>query len=203
MKYKIVLLIFLLFFILSLNYDNSDDGIIYIDNFLDKKDFETVSKLNKNKNLFAFEGFRYRRGLKDKKIYDIFYGEKYMNKIQKKLNNKIYKSDFPIEHRIYYTKSPGMQWHSDTLLYEKPQYEVIYTISNNSKSVTQWKDKNGKIHDIFTKPNSLLIIRAQGYEHRVTKPLVGEKEILKLIYTQTHKKNKNYYHEIKSIDKIN
>ena len=45
-----------------------------------------------------------------------------MNKIQKKLNNKIYKSDFPIEHRIYYTKSPGMQWHSDTLLYEKPQY---------------------------------------------------------------------------------
>ena len=51
MKYKIVLLIFLLFLILSLNYDNSDDGIIYIDNFLDKKDFVTVSKLNKNKNL--------------------------------------------------------------------------------------------------------------------------------------------------------
>ena len=37
-------------------------------------------------------------------------------------------SKFPIEQRIYPNGSKGMNWHIDTLMYDKPQYEAVYTI---------------------------------------------------------------------------
>ena len=125
-----------------------------------------------------------------------------MSKIQKRLNNTIYRSTFPIEHRLYPIDSPGMKWHTDLLMYEKPQYEAIYTIRNESKSVTQWKDGDGKINEIWTEPNSILLVKARGYEHHVTPPKIGEREILKLIYTQTDKTNDNYENEMKRFNKF-
>ena len=87
--------------------------------------------------------------------------------------------------------------HIDTLLYQKPQYEAVYTIRNKSNSLTKWKDNKGKLHSKWTEPNSLMIVKAQGYEHFVTPPEIGEREILKLIYTQTNQTNQNYEKEMK------
>ena len=86
--------------------------------------------------------------------------------------------------------------HIDTLLYEEPQYEAVYTIRNTSNSYTEWIDGDNIKHSEWTEPNSLLIVKAKGYKHHVTPVLNGEREILKLIYTQTDKVNDNYRREI-------
>ena len=69
-----------------------------------------------------------KKEILDKKINDIFYSEKYINKIKNYVNSDIKKSNFPIEFRVYPTGSEGMKCHKDTLLYEEPQYEMVYTI---------------------------------------------------------------------------
>ena len=122
---------------------------------------------------------------------------KYLDKVKRVIPNEIFPSEFPIEHRYYPSESSGMHWHKDLLMYKKPQYEGIYTIRNNTKSRTEWKDSKGVLHSIWTEPNSLLIVKANGYEHHVTQPEEGEREILKLIYTQTHETNNNYKKEMK------
>ena len=87
-----------------------------------------------------------------------------------------------------------MRWHSDILLYDKPQYECVYTISNNSDSTTDYIDHWGIKHKVWTKPNSLMIVRANGYKHGVNPVNKGRREIIKLIYTPTDKINyKNIY----------
>ena len=95
--------------------------------------------LNKDKSNFLFEKYRYTRPLSknildDNNVYNIFYGKKYLNKVQNYINPKIYKSNFPIEHRLHHKESRGMEWHIDTLLYSKPQYEV-YTPSKMNQKV--------------------------------------------------------------------
>lgn len=193
----IILIVLVLFFILICFDKGNDDNIIYISDFLDKKDYQKLLSLNKDKDTFIYEKFRYIKPLEEEDIYHIFYNDKYLKKVQRKLNNKIYQSDFPIEHRIYPKESKGMAPHIDTLLYQKPQYEAVYTIRNKSNSLTKWKDNKGKLHSKWTEPNSLMIVKAQGYEHFVTPPEIGEREILKLIYTQTNQTNQNYEKEMK------
>ena len=41
-----------------------------------------------------------------------------------------------------------MKWHKDTLLYEKPQYEAIYTIDNLSESETEWMDDKDNLNSM-------------------------------------------------------
>ena len=79
---------------------------------------------------------------------------------------------------------------------DKPQYEAVYTIRNNTDSLTEWIDDNNKIHSVWTKPNSIMIVKAQGYKHHVTPVNDGEREILKLIYTQSDNINNNYRREM-------
>ena len=193
----VILLLYLVFF-----KPKKNDNIIYIENFLDENDYINILSLDKNKDNFMYEKFRYIKPLKNGFTYDIFYNKKYMDKVQRYINTKIYPSDFPIEHRFYHKESAGMDWHKDTLLYTKPQYEAIFTITNNSESKTQWEDDFGNRHELWTKPNSLLIVKAQGYKHHVTPPISGEREILKLIYTQTNDVNSNYHKEIERFNKF-
>ncbi len=82
-----------------------------------------------------------------------------------------------------------MKCHKDTLLYEKPQYEMVYTIENESDSYTNWYSYLGWNNIIYTKPNSLIIVKAQENIHCVSPINKGYRTILKLIYTQTEKYN--------------
>jgi len=175
-----------------------NDKLIYIEDFLSKDDYHKILSLDTDKSKFKNEKYRLIKPLSPDNIsYQIFYSDQIINALKQKLdNNKIMKSDFPIEHRIYPEDSKGMDWHVDTLMYDVPQYEVIYTIRNMSKSLTGWKDDDDKYHKIWTKPNSLLVVKAEGYGHHVTPPISGEREILKLIYTQSKNINNNYRDEI-------
>ena len=209
----LISLIMILLFIYSytkLNYNNNiiyKDKIIYIDDFLNNTEYEKllINLENDNRNLID-ENFRLILPLdhnNNKIIYDTFYSEKYINLLQLKTNNyNIFKSDFPIEYRIYPKNSKGMNLHSDTLLYDLPQYEAIYTIHNNSDSHTKWFDENNKENSIWTKPNSMLIVKADALKHMVTPITIGTRSILKLIYTQSDNINNNYKMELNRFNNL-
>ena len=88
-------------------------------------------------------------------------------------------NNFPIEYRKYVPGSV-MQKHKDTLIYKIPQYECVLTLSNTTDSVTKMKET-----PIKASPNSLIIVRALGIEHEVTKVTKGERKFLKFIFTET------------------
>ena len=209
----LISLIMILLFIYSytkLNYNNNiiyKDKIIYIDDFLNNTEYEKllINLENDNRNLID-ENFRLILPLdhnNNKIIYDTFYSEKYINLLQLKTNNyNIFKSDFPIEYRIYPKNSKGMNLHSDTLLYDLPQNEAIYTIHNTSDSQTKWFDENNKENSIWTKPNSMLIVKADALKHMVTPITTGTRSILKLIYTQSDNINNNYKMELNRFNNL-
>jgi len=181
------------------NNNNNKDDVYYIENFLNDTEFKTVRRICSaiSDTDIKDEWFRKIRPLKDENIDSIFYSNDCINRISNIVgNNAIYKSNFPIEYRIYPHKSPGMKCHKDTLLYDKPQYEVVYTIDNDSDSYTTWYDYHGNKHNIYTKPNSLLIVKADGNLHCVSELNKGTRSILKLIYTQSDNINNKYKSEV-------
>eukprot|EP00878_Enallax_costatus_P035194 GHUV01039194.1.p2 GENE.GHUV01039194.1~~GHUV01039194.1.p2 ORF type:complete len:113 (+),score=8.78 GHUV01039194.1:854-1192(+) len=96
-------------------------------------------------------------------------------------------SDFPIELRQY-PRGSDMPWHLDEQMYASPQWEIIYTIDNSSDSYTKWRDDSGQEHSIWTEPNSLLAVEAEGWEHRVLPVKKGVRTILKMAFTTTNMK---------------
>ena len=193
---SIIIIILLLLLILYLIYFKSDE-VYYIENFLTNEEYNYIKNYTKSIKNLKSEKFRLIKPILDNKINNIFYSEKYINKINNIINSNIKKSDFPIEFRVYPTGSQGMKCHKDTLLYEKPQYEMVYTIENESDSYTNWYSYLGWNNKIYTKPNSLIIVKAQENIHCVSPINKGYRTILKLIYTQTDKYNKNYLKEMK------
>ena len=213
--YIFVLFIILLFiFILGIiinyftkkNKKNKKNEIYYIENFFSKNEFKTIlntinSHTNKEKPIN--ESFRLTYPISSKIIENIFYSDKTLNKIKNITNNnQIYKSIFPIECRIYPLNSKGMKCHKDLLLYQLPQYEAVFTIKNTSDSYTTWYDiNNNRQHKIYTKPNSLLLVKANSNIHCVSPITKGSRSIIKLIYTQTKNIHKNYKKEINRFNK--
>ena len=77
----------------------------------------------------------------------------------------LYASDFPMELRNY-PRGASMPWHRDEQMYASPQWELIYTITNDSDSKTEWVDDEGVLHSEWTEPNSLvavLVRRTEGF----------------------------------------
>ncbi|WIA22533.1 hypothetical protein OEZ86_009525 [Tetradesmus obliquus] len=99
----------------------------------------------------------------------------------------LFLSEFPIELRQY-PKGAAMPWHKDEQMFASPQWEIIYTIDNSSDSTTEWRDESGKEHSLWTEPNSLLAVEAEGWEHRVLPVRKGVRTILKLAFTSSRSK---------------
>ena len=188
----VILLILIILYICLYN-----DDVYYIEDFLSDEEYNYINNYFKNINNLKSEKFRLIKPIFDENIDNIFYSEKYINKIKNVINKNIKRSDFPIEFRIYPEGSSGMKCHKDTLLYDKPQYEMVYTIENESDSYTNWYSYFGWNNKIYTKPNSLIIVKAQGNIHCVSPVNKGFRKILKLIYTQTNNYNRNYINEMK------
>jgi hypothetical protein len=159
---------------------------VYQENFMDPDDFtELLNHLKKYDNLLDNSAehnsivHRYNIKLVSPLIPKLI--SKYENKIRHVTKNySIYLAiNYPIEYRKYI---PGsfMNKHRDTLVYKIPQYECVLTLSNTTDSVT---DIEGV--QIKAKPNSLIILKANGVEHQVTKVTKGERKFLKFIFTQT------------------
>jgi len=93
-------------------------------------------------------------------------------------------SDFPVELRRY-PRHSRMDWHTDEMLYSEPQVECVFTVLNTSDSETQWVEDNGLVVSQSTRPNSLLLVRAEGPRHRVTPVTKGDRVIAKFVYTDS------------------
>ena len=52
------------------------------------------------------------------------------------------------------------------------------------------------LYHIFTKPNSLLLIKSNSVLHKVSKLTSGERSIFKIIYTQSDIVNNNYHNQL-------
>ena len=200
---KCIILLFIIFILIGYyysvtNFKQSKNDIYYIEDFFSPNEFELISnhlKTIPRKDL-KNEKFRLVSPLNNTKISNILYSQKTINKINKIVGKKLFKSDFPIEYRIYPKKSPGMNCHTDTLLYNLPQYEAVLTINNTSDSYTTWYSYNNEEHKIYTKPNSLLLVKANGNRHCVSPINKGERSIMKYIYSQSDTYNDNYLKEL-------
>jgi hypothetical protein len=83
----------------------------------------------------------------------------------------------PIEYRKYPIGS-GMKWHRDVDLFNR-QIECVYTVDNTSDSFTFHKDPSGRQWPTWTKPNSVVIVQADGVLHGVSPVTRGERSIIK------------------------
>jgi len=118
-------------------------------------------------------------------IIPIICSNKLINQVRKITGNKHLKPnlDIPIEYRKYVIGS-YMDWHKDQqMLPDQLQYECVITLTNNSDSFTLLKCENG-VKEISTTPNSLLIVRAKGITHKVTRLGKGERTILKMVFSE-------------------
>jgi len=94
-----------------------------------------------------------------------------------------------MELRVY---RPGsyMDWHVDEVMYREPQFEAIFTVENSTDSETQWKEPgNQSLVSRWAEPNSLIVLRAGGPLHQVTRATKGRRVILKFLLTPTLEKN--------------
>ena len=77
-----------------------------------------------------------------------------------------------------------MEWHIDDVLYNPSQIEIVLTLENNSDCFTMWKPYNKEIQSVQTTPNSGLILKSGGVEHKVSPLKVGKRVILKMAFVK-------------------
>lgn len=95
------------------------------------------------------------------------------------------RDDVPIEYREY---GPGssVTWHVDSILTDPPQIELVYTVENDSDSRTRWTRSHmhmGRdlIHEVWTAPNSALLVVAGEGLHAVKELTKGRRTIAKVL----------------------
>lgn len=161
-----------------------NNEIYYFQNVLSSDEFRQVVdkcrslRLTKEENPYVQNRFF----SPIKSIDDILFSTNIKQKLEQAFHRSIKPShDIPVEFRLYLLGS-HMDWHRDDILYFPPQYECILTLENTSDSYTEYIDRSGRIQSIYTEPNSLLIVRANGVKHRVTEITQGHRSIVKFVY---------------------
>lgn len=122
---------------------------------------------------------------KNDPIYKLVYNKIFINKVRSITGNYQLMPcrEVPMEYRKY-TKGSHMRWHRDTqMLPDQLQYECVVTLSNTSDSKTLF-NKKSHIEEISSEPNSVILVRAQGIPHKVTKTNKGERTILKIVFKE-------------------
>jgi len=174
-------------------------GFVYIRNFFSPRDFEML--LDECEALKAEVGAerracaRQRLGMmvpQDHLVHSAFMNERVAERLSGLVGQMLQPADVPVEYRVYPIGS-CMEWHKDVALYTQPQYELVFTLSNTSDSQTQWQDAHGQRRGGWTEPNSIIVVRAESVVHRVTPITVGERGIVKFVYTTTLEKTADYY----------
>ena len=91
--------------------------------------------------------------------------------------------DYPVEARLYRPGS-SMDWHQDVVLYERPQVELIYTVTNDSDARTEWVGSDGVRRGLAPPANSALAFTAGAAWHRVVGSSEGTRTIVKALYVE-------------------
>ena len=81
-----------------------------------------------------------------------------------------------------YSKGSFMKEHRDVVLTNPPQYEIILILKNDSDSYFYYKNDNNVKTKLNTNKGDLIIVRAGGISHGVSKCSFGERIILKFAY---------------------
>ena len=79
-----------------------------------------------------------------------------------------------------------MGLHSDLVMYDVPQTEMVYTIRNDSDSEFQWIDSKHRLHSFRPQANDLVLVRANGPFHGVTPVHHGSRDIVKFVGHAPH-----------------
>ena len=110
------------------------------------------------------------------------YADEGVNRLYEHLHGyKMTGHHFPVEYRIYPKNSSGMGAHVDLQMFDKPQTEMVYTTHNDSTSTFYWHDSNEKKHTIRPVANDLVLVRASGPLHGVTRVEGGTRGIVKFV----------------------
>ena len=171
---------------------NMNKNMIYEKNVLHDTTFkkilsmcDTISENEMSLDPKASGRLMYEFSNKDP-IHKLIYNKSFIEKIRNITgNNKLVPCwEIPIEYRKY-SKGSYMNWHRDTIMLpDQLQYECVITLTNTSDSKTLFK-KNSRIVSISSEPNSLIIVRAMGIPHMVTKTNKGQRTILKFVFKET------------------
>lgn len=153
------------------------DKILLLCNEIKTENMELDDKASK-RLMFSFK----KNDPKTKLIEELIFNKEFIEKIRKLIGNDklVPYLKIPIEYRKY-QKGAYMKWHRDTkMLKDQLQYECVITLTNTSDSLTLL-DKIFYWDKISTEPNSILIVRARGIRHMVTKTMNGNRTILKFV----------------------
>jgi hypothetical protein len=153
------------------------DKILLLCNEIKTENMELDDKASK-RLMFSFK----KNNPKTKLIEELIFNKNFIEKIRKLIGNDrlVPYLKIPIEYRKY-QKGAYMKWHRDTkMLKDQLQYECVITLTNTSDSLTLL-DKIFYWDKISTEPNSILIVRARGIRHMVTKTINGSRTILKFV----------------------
>ena len=171
---------------------NMDKNMIYEKNVFSKSKFNKIlSRCNSiSENELYIDSKASGRLMyefsNDDPIHKLLYNKTFINKIRSITGNPKLTPclEVPMEYRKYY-KGSYMNWHRDTqMLPDQLQYECVITLTNTSDSKTLFKQMN-HIKKVSSEPNSIIIVRAKGIPHMVTKTNNGERTILKLVFMET------------------
>lgn len=159
------------------------------ENFLHQRDREKVLKECKKLDLDMHldSGQTRRRYLQqipsESEIYDVFS----RGYIREKLHDvglsdhELETVHLGIEYRKY-TQGGFMGWHTDDIHFDPVQLELVYTVDNDSDSTFVWSDAG--LHAYGPAPNSVILVKAGGVKHQVTKVTKGTRSILKLVFVK-------------------
>lgn len=196
MKQRYPILFFCIIVSIVLYWYVHTDCIVYIPNFLSDQEIQQLHKCIHSNSESKLNHNGLLTKTLDRRMNHLFYTHEKLQQISDLTGVQVYPSQIPCEYRRY-NQSQGMRWHKDVQLYTQPQYECVYTLSNTSDSTTDYIDEWGIKNKVWTEPNSLMIVKAQGFNHGVNPVNHGVREIIKLIYTPTDKinplKRKEYF----------
>lgn len=118
----------------------------------------------------------------DKQLYSLVYSPNFIKKVKELTGNQnlIPCLTVPIEYRKYNIGSYMDEHRDSQMLPDQEQYECVITLTNTSDSFTLM-DKLVYTEKISSEPNSIVIVRANGIKHKVTKTTHGERTILKVV----------------------
>lgn len=89
----------------------------------------------------------------------------------------------PVEHRLYFTGSSGMDWHKDQRLEIAQEYlEGVLTVHNDSDSVFEYLAWGLFPRRVVPHKGTLVLLRPNDVTHRVTPVRRGSREILKIVF---------------------
>lgn len=173
----------------------SDEGLVYVPNFLAPGDFQAVRReFAASRGSLASEGPSCAAGRLAVAAPEagaaerIFRGGEVESRIREFVVDQPAQPAIPF--RVEYREYPvgaSMLWHSDTAIADPPQLELVYTVENTSDSVTCWAPGHldvlrGCTQQVWTEPNSALIVRAGGPVHMVRPSTTGSRAILKAMF---------------------